>query len=228
MSSKLKILHSKITSDKGEELLILHGFLGMGDNWKTYANVLTKMGYRVHLIDQRNHGKSFWSEEFSYSVMAEDILNYCKFHKLGQIFILGHSMGGKVAMELAFNHSYLLKAFIIADISPRKYEPKHEQILNGLSCLDFNKINSRAFKLETDNFHKIKEEFNKCSFFIGVDTGLSHICAGLGLSGIFLFGPTDPSKVGPVFDHQRVIKKSRMTEINPYQIIEMLKEESFD
>ena len=117
MSRKLKILHSKITSDKGEELLILHGFLGMGDNWKTYANVLTKMGYRVHLIDQRNHGKSFWSEEFSYSVMAEDIVNYCKFHSLGQIFILGHSMGGKVAMELAFNHSYLLKALIIADIS---------------------------------------------------------------------------------------------------------------
>ena len=93
---------------------------------------------------------------------------------------------------------------------------------------EINKINSRAFKLETDNFHKIKEEFNKCSFFIGVDTGLTHICAGLGLSGIFLFGPTDPSKVGPVFDHQRVIKKSEMTEINPSLIIEMLKEESFD
>ena len=93
---------------------------------------------------------------------------------------------------------------------------------------EINKINSRAFKLETDNFHKIKEEFDKCSFFIGVDTGLTHICAGLGLSGIFLFGPTDPSKVGPVFDHQRVIKKSEMTEINPSLIIEMLKEESFE
>ena len=93
---------------------------------------------------------------------------------------------------------------------------------------EINKINSRAFKLETNNFHKIKEEFDKCSFFIGVDTGLTHICAGLGLSGIFLFGPTDPSKVGPVFDHQRVIKKSRMTEINPSLIIEMLKEENFD
>ena len=93
---------------------------------------------------------------------------------------------------------------------------------------EINKINSRAFKLETDNFHKIKEEFDKCSFFIGVDTGLTHICAGLGLSGIFLFGPTDPSKVGPVFDHQKVIKKSEMTEINPSLIIEMLKEESFE
>ena len=93
---------------------------------------------------------------------------------------------------------------------------------------EINKINSRAFKLETDNFHKIKEEFDKCSFFIGVDTGLTHICAGLGLSGIFLFGPTDPSKVGPVFDHQREIKKSEMTEINPSLIIEMLKEESFE
>ena len=93
---------------------------------------------------------------------------------------------------------------------------------------EISKINFRAFKLETDNFHEIKEEFDKSSFFIGVDTGLTHICAGLGLSGIFLFGPTDPSKVGPVFDHQRVIKKSEMTEINPSLIIEMLKEESFE
>ena len=53
-------------------------------------------------------------------------------------------------------------------------------------------------------------------------------CMDIGLSGIFLFGPTDPLKVGPVFDHQRVIKKSRMTEINPSLIIEMLKEENFD
>ena len=75
--------------------------------------------------------------------MAEDIVNYCKYHSLGK-FYLGHSMGGKVAMELAFNHSYLLKALIIADISPKKYEPKHQKILNGLSCLDFNKISSRA------------------------------------------------------------------------------------
>ena len=93
---------------------------------------------------------------------------------------------------------------------------------------EINKINSRSFKLETDNFHEIKEEFVQCSFFIGVDSGLTHICAGLGLSGIFLFGPTDPSKVGPVFDHQRVIKRSEMTEINPSLIIEMLKEESFE
>ena len=88
MSGKLKILHSKITSDKGSELLILHGFLGMGDNWKTYANVMTKLGYRTHLIDQRNHGKSFWSNQFSYSIMAEDIINYCKYHKLEKVFIL--------------------------------------------------------------------------------------------------------------------------------------------
>ena len=104
--------------------------------------------------------------------------------------------------------------------------------VHGENQLNFfkkiNKINSRSFKLETDNFHEIKEEFVQCSFFIGVDSGLTHICAGLGLSGIFLFGPTDPSKVGPVFDHQRVIKRSEMTEINPSLIIEMLKEESFE
>ena len=78
-------------------------------------------------------------------------------------------MGGKVAMELAFNHSYLLKALIIADISPRKYEPKHEQILNGLSCLDFNKINSRAEQMKNCN---VIPENSLRQFYLKISTGL--------------------------------------------------------
>ena len=64
---KLNILHSLILGEQGEDLLILHGFLGMGDNWKTYAKRLTPHGFRVHLVDQRNHGRSFWDPKFSYS-----------------------------------------------------------------------------------------------------------------------------------------------------------------
>ena len=86
MSSKLKILHSKITADKGNELLILHGFLGMGDNWKSHANKIAESGFKVHLIDLRNHGKSFWSNEFSFDLMVEDIYEYISHHKISLFY----------------------------------------------------------------------------------------------------------------------------------------------
>ena len=140
----MSILHSLILGKEGEDLLILHGFLGMGDNWKTYAKRINSLGYKVHLLDQRNHGRSFWNSSFSYSIMAKDIVAYCEKYNLENILVLGHSMGGKVAMHLACYHQELLKAFIVADISPKKYDSHHQQILNGLSALDFDKISSRA------------------------------------------------------------------------------------
>ena len=140
----MNILHSLILGDQGEDILILHGFLGMGDNWKTYAKRLIPHGFRVHLIDQRNHGRSFWDSNFSYSILAQDIIEYCSYHNLKNILVLGHSMGGKVAMHLACYHYQLLKGFIVADIAPKKYNPHHQQILNGLSNLDFDKIPSRS------------------------------------------------------------------------------------
>ena len=69
------ILHSNIIG-KGEPLIILHGFLGMGDNWKTLARQFGEQGYEVHLVDQRNHGRSFHSDDFSYELMANDLKNY--------------------------------------------------------------------------------------------------------------------------------------------------------
>jgi len=78
----LKILNSKILGDSKKDLFILHGFLGMGDNWKTHAKIFSENNYRVHLIDLRNHGKSFWSKEFSFEIMAQDILNYAKNYKI--------------------------------------------------------------------------------------------------------------------------------------------------
>jgi len=74
----LNLLHSTLIGDSGRDLLILHGFLGMGDNWKTHAKGWAAMGYRVHLIDQRNHGRSFWSDTFSYKSMVEDLAHYAR------------------------------------------------------------------------------------------------------------------------------------------------------
>ena len=68
------VLHSLIIGEGEKDLLILHGFLGMGDNWKTHAKNWAAQGWRVHLIDQRNHGRSFWSDDFNYTLMAEDLL----------------------------------------------------------------------------------------------------------------------------------------------------------
>ena len=139
----MNLLHSNIIGNTGVDLIILHGFLGMGDNWKTHAKRLSQVGYKVHLIDQRNHGKSFWSDAFNYTLMARDLVYYCNIHNLNKAIFLGHSMGGKVAMNLACEFPEIVKAFIVADIAPKNYEPHHQEILNGLSNLDFKSIDTR-------------------------------------------------------------------------------------
>ena len=136
------ILHSKVIGN-GIPLLILHGFLGMGDNWKSIALRLSSAGYQSHLIDQRNHGRSFHSQNFSYESMANDLKMYCDHHKLKDFILLGHSMGGKTAMLFAAINPDSVIKLIIADIAPRFYPIHHQQILQGLSKLDFNFIDSR-------------------------------------------------------------------------------------
>lgn len=136
-------LHSQILGS-GKPFVILHGFLGMSDNWKTLGTRWAEAGYQVHLLDQRNHGRSFHSDEFSYEVMAEDLKNYCEEHNLNEIILLGHSMGGKVAMQFAVTHPEMVSKLIVADIGPKAYPPHHQDILKALSMLDFSKIKSRG------------------------------------------------------------------------------------
>ncbi len=137
----MAILHSLVLGE-GEPLLILHGFLGMGDNWKSLANKFSE-NYQVHLIDQRNHGRSFHSDDFSYDLMVEDLLAYCKHHELAKINLLGHSMGGKTAMLFAVKNREIVNKLIVADIAPKYYPPHHQFILEALHAVDFNKIESR-------------------------------------------------------------------------------------
>lgn len=136
------MLHSIILGE-GQPFLILHGFLGMADNWKTLGRKWSENGFQVHLIDQRNHGRSLHSDQFSYSLMAQDIKEYCDKHKLKNIILLGHSMGGKVAMRFAAENENYLDKLIIADIAPKLYPPHHSDIINGLKSIDFDKISTR-------------------------------------------------------------------------------------
>ena len=124
-------------------LLILHGFLGMSDNWKTIGIQLADDGFQVHLLDLRNHGRSFHSEEFSYELMVEDVYAYCKSNNLGKITLLGHSMGGKTAMLFATTYPEIVEKLIIADIGPKFYPQHHQTILEGLNAVDFSLKPSR-------------------------------------------------------------------------------------
>lgn len=136
-------LNSTIIGE-GAPFLILHGFLGMSDNWKTLGSKFAEEGYQVHLIDQRNHGRSPHSSEMNYEAMSQDVKHYCEVHDLKDIILLGHSMGGKVAMQFAGDFPKMLKKLIIVDISPRYYAPHHQEILAGLQALDDEKITSRG------------------------------------------------------------------------------------
>ena len=131
------LLCSKIEGE-GQPIVILHGFLGMLDNWKTIGSQLAEKGFQVHLLDARNHGRSFHSEQFTYNDMVGDVVHYCQHYGLYKAIFLGHSMGGKVMMHLAVAHPELIEKLIIADIGPKYYPPHHQQILEALHAVDFS------------------------------------------------------------------------------------------
>jgi pimeloyl-ACP methyl ester carboxylesterase len=138
----MQLLHSTILG-KGQPFLILHGYFGMSDNWKTLGNQFSE-NYQVHLIDQRNHGRSFHSDDFDYELLAEDLYAYIQHYKLEKVLLLGHSMGGKVAMLFAVTYPEMVDKLIIADISPKYYEPHHQSILAALNSVNFSLHNTRS------------------------------------------------------------------------------------
>jgi len=160
--NNMEILYSNI-SGIGNPLLILHGYYGMGDNWKSIGNQISK-DFEVHLIDQRNHGRSFHSEAFSYELMVEDLYNYIQHYQLKKVFLMGHSMGGKTAMLFAVTYPELIEKLIIVDISPRAYAPHHQEILAALNSVDFNIHNSR--NLVDEQLEKLIPEFGVRQFLM--------------------------------------------------------------
>lgn len=136
------LLYSKVEGT-GKPLVILHGFFGMSDNWKTIATQLASHGFEVHALDLRNHGRSFHSEEFSYEVMVQDVMQYVQTQNWNSYAVIGHSMGGKVAMLLSATDARV-KQLIVADIGPKYYAPHHQTILKALNAVDFTTKPSRG------------------------------------------------------------------------------------
>lgn len=138
------ILHSKIygSEKSGTPLLVFHGLFGMLDNWGSFGKEMGEL-FPAHLIDLRNHGKSFHSFEMSHDDLAHDILHYMEFNKIDQCNLLGHSLGGKAVMQFAIKYPLKVDQLIVVDISPKAYPPHHQGILKALESVDFNQISTR-------------------------------------------------------------------------------------
>jgi pimeloyl-ACP methyl ester carboxylesterase len=129
-------------SDGGTPLLILHGFMGTADNWHTLAQQFST-NRKVLTADLRNHGRSPHSDDFSIALMASDVLELMEQHHLSTVNLLGHSMGGKVAMYLALHYPEKIDKLLVADIAPRPYHRGHDDIFEALFAVDLPTITSR-------------------------------------------------------------------------------------
>jgi len=137
----MKLFYRK--SGDGKPLIILHGILGMSDNWMTLSKQFAEAGFLVYAVDARNHGRSPWADEFNYGVMAEDILELIVGDNLKQASVIGHSMGGKTAMFLACQHPEKISKLIVADKSPKEYPIENKSVIEALESIDISSIKSR-------------------------------------------------------------------------------------
>ncbi len=126
----------------GRPLLLIHGLFGASENLMGIARAFPERP--VALVDLRNHGRSFHSDSMSQAEMAEDIVALLDDKGWSQVDILGHSLGGKVALQLSQNHPEHIHRLIVADIAPVAYKPHHQLILEGLDAVDLATIKSRS------------------------------------------------------------------------------------
>lgn len=130
------------TYGHGPPLVILHGLFGMGDNWRTFARMAEEKVTTI-AVDLRNHGRSPHSAEMNFSAMASDVLALLEDLGLPKANIMGHSMGGKVAMTLALEEPGVVDRLIVVDIAPRAYPPHHADIIQAIAAVTDADMTSR-------------------------------------------------------------------------------------
>ena len=136
------LLHYKEIGE-GKPLVILHGLFGTSDNWQTHAKKLGEY-YRVILVDQRNHGHSPWSEDFTYEHLADDLERLILHLGIDQFTLIGHSMGGKTAMYYSQKYPNRLEKMVVVDIGIKRYPMHHNEIIKGIKSIDLSTIESRS------------------------------------------------------------------------------------
>lgn len=137
----MKQLHFT-TLGAGEPLLLLHGLLGSHQNLLPASRQFAEH-FQVFAIDQRNHGHSPHHDEMNYPAMADDIARFMDTHGLASAHVLGHSMGGKTAMQFALNHADRVRKLIVVDMAPRAYGPRFANLLQALRELHPERFTTR-------------------------------------------------------------------------------------
>jgi pimeloyl-ACP methyl ester carboxylesterase len=144
----MKLFYRKEGS--GIPLVVVHGLYGSSDNWLNIGKRLAEK-HTVYMIDQRNHGRSPFSDEHTFDAMKEDLYEFFETHQIEKATILGHSMGGKTAMWFAADYPEKVEKLVIADIAPKNYmllkEDSqfflHQNILLAMQDIDFTEIKTR-------------------------------------------------------------------------------------
>lgn len=148
---------------QGDPIIILHGLFGTSDNWQTLAKQLAK-DYTVFIVDLRNHGRSPHDDEFNYKVMAEDLRYFMESHWIYEARVIGHSMGGKTAMQFALDYPDMVEKLVVVDIANQAYKGGHERIFKALLSLDLDSVSNRK---EADEFLKNQiEDFGVRQFLL--------------------------------------------------------------
>ena len=125
--TKTLTLYSRKVGENGPDFVVLHGLFGSGKNWRSFAGSLEE-DFQVWTLDARNHGDSPHADSMSYQQMAEDVVRFFDGNELENVILLGHSMGGKTAMQLALQFPDRIAALIVVDIAPVCYDHQQKQL----------------------------------------------------------------------------------------------------
>lgn len=137
----MKLHYQKL--GEGQPLLIIHGLFGSSDNWRSMARYFSKF-FQVISLDLRNHGQSPHSDEQDFTLMAEDVLAVCDALDINKAQVLGHSLGGKVAMQFAALYPQRVDKLVVVDISPRQYFSQHTPMMDTMMALEMRQYSSRT------------------------------------------------------------------------------------
>jgi len=142
----MQLFHRHFGKEGNPPLVILHGLFGISDNWVMFGKQMAATGFEVFIPDQRNHGRSEWSDEFNYLAFTNDLYDFLDAEEIENPVLLGHSMGGKVAMRFAVSYPDLVQKLIVVDIAPKPYEIKtqHLHMIKAMLAMDLTNIKSRT------------------------------------------------------------------------------------
>ena len=132
-----------VSSGEGDDVILLHGLFGQGSNVRGIARALERH-FRVHCLDLPDHGRSPWLASASLAAYADEVMAWMSSNQMGQSHIIGHSLGGKVAMQLALNGASRVKRLVIADIAPVRYPGQHAEILAVMARVQASGCGTRA------------------------------------------------------------------------------------